>query len=295
MSDDLRAQLRAKYGAEAFDAGIKVQGQAFEQRLAQRDDIDQHFTRAWLDYQITGLSQRPALDTRTRLLVLIGQYTMAKAQPLLDDTVRAAIDAKVPVREIAEIILQCVVYGGHITVDPAIATFHKIAEELDLLQELKQSQLPLDGNDRKRIARRRKQVAPGRCRDPRSQPLIERHGWLAVGPGLTMRPRHHLNILSWLDMMDRDFADLWVKFCYGAMYSRGIVDDKTRLLVHGRRLSRGGRRDEGAGAHARRAAPGRKSARSHGGHFSDRCQLRHAARVARAREFSSKSWRKTSA
>ncbi len=127
MVDDVRTQLRDKYGAESLDAGIRVQGAGFEKRLAQRDAIDQHFTRAWLDYQIKGLSQRPALDTRTRLLVLIGQYTMAKAQSLLADTVRAALAAKVPVREIAEIILQCQVYGGLVTVDPAIETFHKIA------------------------------------------------------------------------------------------------------------------------------------------------------------------------
>ena len=81
--------LRAKYGAESYNAGIKLQGKAFEKRLAQRDAIDQHFTRAWLDYQIKGLGQRPALDTRTRLLVLIGQYTMAKAQTLLEHSVRA--------------------------------------------------------------------------------------------------------------------------------------------------------------------------------------------------------------
>ena len=59
---------------------------------------------------------------------------------------------------------------------------------------------------------------------------MERHGWLAVGRGLTLRPRHHLNVLAWLDKMDPQLADLWVKFCYGAMYARGIVDDKTRLL-----------------------------------------------------------------
>jgi alkylhydroperoxidase/carboxymuconolactone decarboxylase family protein YurZ len=59
---------------------------------------------------------------------------------------------------------------------------------------------------------------------------VERHGWLAVGRGLTLRPRHHLNILAWLDAIDSEFAGLWVKFCYGGMYSRGIVDDKTRLL-----------------------------------------------------------------
>ena len=227
MSDD----LRAKYGADAFDTGIKIQSKAFEKRLAQRDAIDQHFTRSWLDYQIKGLSRRPALDTRTRLLVLIGQYTMAKSQPLLDETVRAALVAKVPVREIAEIILQCLVYGGHVTVDPAIQTFYTIAEELNLLPELKQSQLPLDGTDSKRSrADEEKKWHKDDLADPRTQPLIDKHGWLAVGRGLTMRPRHHINILNWIDIMDSEFAGMWVKFCYGNMYSRGIVDDKTRLL-----------------------------------------------------------------
>ena len=227
MSDD----LSAKYGADAVEAGIKLQGKAFENRLAQRDAIDPHFTRAWLDYQIKGLSQRPALDTRTRLLVLIGQYTMAKAQPLLDDTVRAALVAKVPVREIAEIILQCQVYGGLVTVDPAIRTFHAIAEELNLLPELKKSQLPLDGTDSKRDrAEEEKKWHKDDVTDPRLQPLIDKHGWLGVSTGLTMRPHHHLNILNWIDVMDSHFAGLWENFCYRDMYSRGMIDNKTRLL-----------------------------------------------------------------
>ena len=227
MSDD----LRAKYGAESIDTGIKMQGKAFEKRLAQRDAIDQHFTRAWLDYQIKGLSRRPALDTRTRFLVLIGQYTMAKAQALIEDTVRAALTAKVPVCEIAEIILQCQVYGGLVTVDPAIRTFFKIAEELNLLPELKNAQLPLDGTDSKRNrAEEEKTWHKDDMADPRTQPLIDKHGWLAVGQGLTMRPRHHINILDWIDKMDSEFAGLWVKFCYGDMYTRGVVDNKTRLL-----------------------------------------------------------------
>lgn len=227
----MSGNLRDKYGTDAVEAGIKLQGKAFENRLAQRDAIDPHFTRAWLDYQITGLSQRPALDTRTRLLVLIGQYTMAKAQPLLDDTVRAALAAKVPVREIAEIILQCLVYGGHVTVDPAIRTFHAIAEELNLLAELKKSQLPLDGTDSNRDrADEEKQWHKDDMADPRLQPLIDKHGWLGVSTGLTMRPHHHLNILNWIDVMDSHFAGLWENFCYRDMYSRGMIDNKTRLL-----------------------------------------------------------------
>jgi alkylhydroperoxidase/carboxymuconolactone decarboxylase family protein YurZ len=223
--------LRAKYGAESYNAGLKLQGKGFLKRLAQRDAIDQHFTRAWLDYQIKGLGQRPALDTRTRLLVLIGQYTMAKAQTLLEDTVRAAIAAKVDVREIAEIILQCQVYGGLTTVDPAMRTFFKIAKALKLLPKLKKTQLPLDGtaSKRKRAAEEKKWHKDD-IADPRLQPLIDKHGWLGVSTGLIMRPHHHLNILNWIDVMDSHFAGLWENFCYRDMYSRGLVDNKTRLL-----------------------------------------------------------------
>jgi alkylhydroperoxidase/carboxymuconolactone decarboxylase family protein YurZ len=165
------------------------------------------------------------------LLVLIGQYTMAKSHAMLEDTIRAAIAAKVAAREVLEIILQCVVYGGHVTVDPAIQVFHRVAGELGLIEELRASQLPTDGNDRKRsLEAERKTWHADDVADPRCAALVARHGWLAVGRGLALRPRHHLNILAWLDAMDPEFAGLWVKFCYGGMYSRGIVDDKTRLL-----------------------------------------------------------------
>lgn len=228
MSD---SDLRAKYGAGAFDAGLKIQPRTFARRLAQRDSLDQNFTQLWLDFAISGMSRRPALDTRTRLLVLVGQYTMAKSHPALEDTVRAALAAGVRPREILEIILQCVVYGGHTTVEPAIEVFHRLAQELGLLEELRASQLPRDGNDRTRsYEKERLTWHPDDVADPRSTGLMQRHGWLAVGRGLTMRPRHHLNVLAWLDAMDPEFAGLWVTFCYQGMYSRGIVDDKTRLL-----------------------------------------------------------------
>lgn len=223
--------LRKKYGAESYNTGIKLQSTGFLKRLAQRDAIDQHFTRAWLDYQIKGLGQRPALDTRTRLLVLIGQYTMAKSQKHLDETVRAALAAKVDVRHIAEIILQCIVYGGHVTVDPAIDTFYKIAKEKKLLAKLKKTQLPLDGTDRKRNrAEEAKKWHKDDVADPRLKKLIDKHGWQGLSTGLIMRPHHHLNILNWVDVMDSHFAGLWENFCYRDMYSRHMIDNKTRLL-----------------------------------------------------------------
>jgi alkylhydroperoxidase/carboxymuconolactone decarboxylase family protein YurZ len=104
-----QSDLRAKYGPNAFDVGRKIQGRNFENRVAQRDSLDPHFTRAWVDFAINGMSARKALDTRTRLLVLTGQYTMAKSHEMLEDTIRAAVDAGVDTREILEIVLQCVV------------------------------------------------------------------------------------------------------------------------------------------------------------------------------------------
>lgn len=225
------SSLVAKYGSAAFEAGLRLQSKSFEQRLAQRDSLDQNFTKLWLDFAIVGPSGRAALDMRTRLLVLIGQYTMVKSHAALEDTVRAAIAAGVKIREILEIILQCVVYGGHVTVEPAIQVFHRIAVELNLLDKLKKTQMPLEGNDSKRsYEEERKTWHPDDVADPRFADLMKRHGWLAVGRGLTLRPRHHLNVLEWQDKMDAEFANQWVKFCYQGMYARGVVDDKTRLL-----------------------------------------------------------------
>jgi len=225
------SNLREKYGAGAFETGLQIQPQTFERRVAQRDSLDQHFTKLWIEFAIKGLSRRPALDLRTRLLVLTGQYTMAKSHAALEDTIRAALAAGVDSREVLEIILQCVIYGGHTAVDPAIEVFYRVAEELDLLGYLRDSQLPLDGNDAKRsYEEERKTWHPDDVADPRFADLMERYGWRAVGRGLTLRPRHHLNVLSWMDKIDPEFAGLWVKFCYQGMYSRGVVDDKTRLL-----------------------------------------------------------------
>ncbi len=115
--------------------------------------------------------------------------------------------------------------------DPALEVFHGIAGELGLLAELRASQLPLDGKDSTRsYEEERRTWHPDDLADPRFADLMERFGWLAVGRGLTMRPKHHLMTLGWQDAMDPEWARLWVQFCYQGMYGRGIVDDKTRLL-----------------------------------------------------------------
>ena len=227
MPDD----LRAKYGDLAYDSGLKQQSKAFERRLAERDALDQHFTKLWLDFAVAGMGRRQVLDTRTRLLVLTGQFTMSKSHELLEETIQAAINAGVKAREILEIILQGAIYGGQVAVDPAIRIFYRLAKENGLLEELRASQLPMDGTaSRRNYEEERKKWHPDDLADPRCEPLLKRHGWLAVGTGLRLRPKHHLNTLGWQDALDPEWAGLWVRYIYGGMYTRGHVDDRTRLL-----------------------------------------------------------------
>lgn len=223
--------LRAKYGDLAYDSGLKQQSKAFERRLAERDALDQHFTRLWLDFAVTGMGRRQVLDTRTRLLVLTGQYTMSKSHEMLEETIKAAINAGVEPREVLEVILQCAIYGGQVAVDPAIRIFYRFAKENGLLEALRASQLPMDGiASRRNYEEERKKWHPDDLADPRCEPLLKRHGWLAVGTGLRLRPKHHLNTLGWQDALDPEWAGLWVRYIYGGMYTRGIIDDRTRLL-----------------------------------------------------------------
>ena len=227
MADD----LCAKYGDLAYDSGLKQQSNAFERRLAERDALDQHFTKLWLDFAVTGMGCRQVLDTRTRLLVLTGQFTMSKSHEMLEETIQAAINAGVKAREVLEIILQCAIYGGQVAVDPAIRIFYRFAKENGLLEALRASQLPMDGTASQRNhEEERKKWHPDDLADPRCEPLLKRHGWLAVGTGLRLRPKHHLNTLGWQDALDPEWAGLWVRYIYGGMYTRGIIDDRTRLL-----------------------------------------------------------------
>ena len=225
------SELRSKYGDAAFEVGLALQPTTFERRLAQRDWLDQYFTRLWLDFQVLGMGQRTVLDARTRLLVQVGQFTMARSEVLLEDSVRAAVAADVDPREILEIILQCMVYGGQVVVEPAIEIFERIALDLGLEDDLKKSQLPLDGTAAERsLEDERKQWHPDDAADPRLGDLMDRHGWLGVSRGLLLRPKHHLPTLAFQDALDPGWAGLWENFTYSGMYTRGVVDDKTRLL-----------------------------------------------------------------
>ena len=81
------------------------------QRYAQRARFDRAAAATWLHYN-AGLLGRDALDLRTRLLVIVGQFTMLRNAERLDETIEAALDGGIDPREVLEVVLQCAIYGG---------------------------------------------------------------------------------------------------------------------------------------------------------------------------------------
>jgi alkylhydroperoxidase/carboxymuconolactone decarboxylase family protein YurZ len=223
--------MRKDYDADTYEAGRRLQSAAFDDRLAQRDEVDPHFTRLWLAYAVNGLGKRNVLDERTRFLIMIGQFTMTRNADALAETCRAALAAKVPPREVLEVILQSVVYGGNVVVDFALKIFIPIARECGVLEALRAGAAGLEQRDAHRSQEKeRASWHPEDTSDPRREALMSRHDWRGISTGLRLRPKHHLNMLSYLHCLDEEFADLWIDFTYRGMYSRGILDDKTRIL-----------------------------------------------------------------
>jgi alkylhydroperoxidase/carboxymuconolactone decarboxylase family protein YurZ len=205
-------------------------GEALDARLMGLDAIDQHFARTTLDF-LRGMHGREVLDHRTRSLVQIGQFTITGSLIHLDDALRYALGSGIAAREALESILLCQVYAGDTAVVPAVRVFTAIADELGILASLRDDQLPLDGRDSERRLDEERMTWRLREEDePLRDTLIERHGWLGVSTGIQFRGRHHLDLLAHRDELDPTWADLWLRFTYQDMYSRRILDDRTRII-----------------------------------------------------------------
>ena len=60
--------------------------------------------------------------------------------------------------------------------------------------------------------------------------LLHKYGWQSLSPGLRLQPTHHVQSVERMDRVDQHFNKLWLDYIYNGMYSRGILDDKTRIL-----------------------------------------------------------------
>jgi alkylhydroperoxidase/carboxymuconolactone decarboxylase family protein YurZ len=189
------------------------------------EGLDTSFAENWATHA-GRLFSRPGLDARTRFLVLTAQYTVTGRHGPLEENLGAALDEGVDPRDLLEVILQAYVYTGPWVVSSACGVFERVLDTKGI--DLPPSTAS-DGSDRD-LDEEREAWNPSDAADPRLGPLLDRYGWHGISTGLRLRPNHHLNLIDTLDILDPEFLRTWLDAVYDGMYSRGVLDDGTRLL-----------------------------------------------------------------
>jgi alkylhydroperoxidase/carboxymuconolactone decarboxylase family protein YurZ len=224
-------QLRRKYGAKGIDNAARLNAHDFPEMMEWRDELDPHYARLWLDFTYGGLLTRRVLDDRTRLLVQIGQCVAQDEMEQLASQIRSALDHGATPREVLEVILQITVYIGNPKVVRAARVFRQVITELGRMDEIKETQLPLEGRSAERsLERERPTWRVPDDRFPRREELMRKYGWHGISAGLRLQPTHHAQTVERLDRIDQHFLKHWLDFIYAGMYVRGVLDDKTRIL-----------------------------------------------------------------
>lgn len=230
--DDARiAQLRARYGAAAIDAALRLHGQDFAQWIEWADELDPHYARLLLDFTYGGMYARRVLDDRTRCLVVVGQMVALDAMDELPFQIRGALAGGATPREVLEVILQTAVYLGYPRARRAAKVCRQVLAEMGRLQEITATQAAIDGGRSQRLLERERtewKVQPEQR--PRVDALLAKYGWQSLSPGLRLQPTHHVQSVERMDRVDQHFNKLWLDYIYSGMYSRGMLDDRTRVL-----------------------------------------------------------------
>jgi len=224
--------LKKKYGAKAIDNAARLNPEDFPDLLEWRDELDQHYAKLWLDWTYGGMWKRGVLDDRVRMLVVIGQCVGLDELGELPVHIRSALASGAKPREIFEVILQISVYIGYQRVVRAARIFREEMVKAGRLDEITKTQLPIEGrNPERTLEEDRKKWNVTAEEFPRRDELVAKYGWEGVGSGLHLQPTHHPQTLVLLDGIDQNFCKLWLDWVYGGMYTRKILDDRTRELV----------------------------------------------------------------
>jgi len=224
------ARLKQKYGARAIDGLARVQPDHIAAHVAWCDGLDPHFTRLWLDFTYGGMSGRGILDERTRCLVLVGQILVLEEPEQFAIQIHNALRHASP-REVLEVLLQATVYLGYPKIIRATRVFTQVLKKLGRLNEITQTQLPIGGRNASRsLEKERKTWGVSEKDCPRQEELLRKFGWEGLSTGFRLQPSHHHKTVEQLERVDAHFLKLWLDYIYAGMYTRGILDDKTRIL-----------------------------------------------------------------
>lgn len=227
-ADEPTAELDAALGA-ALDTVARYQP-GVRARFEQRAMLDPAFAHAWLRYAAR-LLDRPALDARTRLLVMTGQFTMSRRYERLRETVQAAIAESLDLKEVLEVIFQCAIYGGESITDQPVQIFADEVGKAGLLDEVCSRGLGVGQRAaERRLDEERTRWHPDDAADPRADALMGKYGWQGISIALLLRPKHTLDNAEFLGGLDEGFTQAFYDLGYDDMYGRLVLDHRTRLL-----------------------------------------------------------------
>lgn len=228
------ARLKQKYDAAAIDNGMRLRPDDFLEEVEWRNTIDQHYTRSWLEFTYGGLFTRKGLDERTRLLVSIAQFLALGELEEFEREIPSALAAGATPREVLEIILQSTVYIGYLKAGRGARICVKVMERLGRLDEITETQLPLEGRMPERsLAKERGRWPAAKSAEETAwrEKILAKYGWKGVSTRIRTQNHQSNETINNYDRIDPHYLKLWFDFIYGEMYPRGIIDDRTRLLM----------------------------------------------------------------
>jgi alkylhydroperoxidase/carboxymuconolactone decarboxylase family protein YurZ len=197
--------------------------------LRWAEELDPHYARLLRDFSHGGMFKRGILDERTRTLVVVGQFVAMDDMEELEGHIHNALGRGATSREVLEVILQTTVYFGYARAKRGARVLKRVLEELGRLQEIAATQLPVGGAPRSLEAERALWQTPQQQVTKRDA-LLRKYGWKSLSPGLRLQPTHHISSVERMDRVDPHFNKLWLDYIYAGMYSRGVLDDRTRIL-----------------------------------------------------------------
>ena len=197
--------------------------------LGWAEELDPHYARLLRDFTHGGMFRRGILDERSRTLVVVGQFVAMDEMEELSGHIRSALECGATPREVLEVILQTTVYFGYPKAKRAVRVFRRVIDALGRLHEIEDTRLPAEGPQRSLEAERAAWETPPQ-QVAKREALLRKYGWRSLSPGLRLQPTHHIASVERLDRVDPNFNKLWLDYIYAGMYSRGVLDDRTRIL-----------------------------------------------------------------
>lgn len=128
-----RQRLFERYNNRGLEAGIRLQGEHFLNRVEEFDELDPEWTDAWLTWIYDKLYNRTVLDDKTRILVVLGECSVLGAVRQIPNHIRSAMRVGATKEECLEVILQSAVYAGIPRMVEAMKAYRSLMSDLGLL------------------------------------------------------------------------------------------------------------------------------------------------------------------